>query len=112
VEVKAVAKDTGVSPRKIRPLVDMVRGRKVDEALTLLKFAPSPLAKVVAKVVKSAAANAENNFQMTPADLRIVNIVADEARSMKRYRPRARGRASPILKRSSHITVIVAEQEV
>jgi large subunit ribosomal protein L22 len=112
VEVKAVAKDTGVSPRKIRPLVDMVRGRKVDEALTLLKFAPSPLAKVVAKVVKSAAANAENNFQMTPADLRIVNIVADEARSMKRYRPRARGRANPILKRSSHITVIVAEQEV
>ena len=112
MEVKAVAKDTGVSPRKIRPLVDMVRGRKVDEALTILKFAPSPLAKVVAKVVKSAAANAENNFQMTPADLRIVNIVADEARSMKRYRPRARGRASPILKRSSHITVIVAEQEV
>jgi large subunit ribosomal protein L22 len=112
MEVKAVAKDTGVSPRKIRPLVDMVRGRKVDEALTLLKFAPSPLAKVVAKVVKSAAANAENNFQITPADLRIVNIVADEARSMKRYRPRARGRASPILKRSSHITVIVAEQEV
>jgi large subunit ribosomal protein L22 len=112
MEVKAVAKDTGVSPRKIRPLVDMVRGKKVDEALTVLKFTPSPLAKVVAKVVKSAAANAENNFQMTPADLKIVNIVADEARSMKRYRPRARGRASPILKRSSHITVIVAEQEV
>jgi len=112
MEVKAVAKDTGISPRKIRPLVDMVRGRKVDEALTVLKFAPSPLAKVVAKVVKSAAANAENNFQMTPADLKIVNIVADEARSMKRHRPRARGRAGPILKRSSHITVVVAEQEV
>jgi len=112
MEVKAVAKDTGVSPRKIRLLVDMVRGKKVDEALNILKFAPSPLARVVAKVVKSAAANAENNFQMTPADLRIVNIVADEARSMKRYRPRARGRTSPILKRSSHITVIVAEQEV
>jgi len=112
MEVKAVAKDTGVSPRKIRPLVDMVRGKRVDEALNVLKFTPSPLAKAVAKVVKSAAANAENNFQMTPSDLRIVNIVADEARSMKRYRPRARGRASPILKRSSHITVIVAEQEV
>jgi large subunit ribosomal protein L22 len=67
---------------------------------------------VVAKVVKSAAANAENNFQMTPSDLRIVNILADEARSMKRFRPRARGRASRIIKRSSHITVIVAEQEV
>lgn len=112
MEVKAIAKDTGVSAYKIRPLVDMVRGKKVDEALTILKFAPSPLARVVAKVVKSAAANAENNFQMTPSDLKIVSIVADEARSMKRYRPRARGRASPILKRSSHITVIVAEQEV
>ena len=109
MEVKAIAKDTGVSAQKIRPLVDMVRGRKVDEALNLLKFAPSPLARVVAKVVKSAAANAENNFQMTPSDLRIVNILADEARSMKRFRPRARGRAGRILKRSSHITVIVAE---
>ncbi len=109
MEVKAIAKDTGISAQKIRPLVDMVRGRKVDEALNLLKFAPSPLARVVAKVVKSAAANAENNFQMTPSDLRIVNILADEARSMKRFRPRARGRASRIIKRSSHITVIVAE---
>lgn len=112
MEVRAVTKDTGISPHKIRPLVDMVRGRKVDEALTMLKFAASPLARVVAKVVKSAAANAENNFQMAPADLKIVNIVADGAPSMKRYRPRARGRASHILKRSSHITVIVAEQEV
>jgi len=111
VEVKAVAKDTGISPRKVRPLVDMVRGKKVDEALTLLRFTPTPTARVVAKVVKSAAANAENNFQMTPSDLRVVNIFTDEARTLKRYRPRARGRANPILKRSSHITVIVAEQE-
>ena len=111
MEVRAVAKDTGISPRKVRPLVDMVRGKRVDEALTLLKFAPTPTARVVAKVVKSAAANAENNFQMTPSDLRIIGIFADEARTLKRYRPRARGRASHILKRSSHITVIVAEQE-
>ena len=76
MEVKARAKDTGVSAQMIRPLVDMVRGRKVDESLNLLKFAPSPLAMVVAKVVKSSAANAENNFQMTPSDLRIVNILA------------------------------------
>jgi len=112
MEVKAVAKDTGISAQKIRPMVDMVRGKKVDDALNMLKFTPSPLARVVAKVVKSAAANAENNFQMTPADLKIVNIYADEARSLKRYRPRARGRASHILKRSSHITVIVDEQGV
>ena len=112
MEVKAVAKDTGISAQKIRPMVDMVRGKKVDDALNMLKFTPSPLARVIAKVVKSAAANAENNFQMTPADLKIVNIYADEARSLKRYRPRARGRASHILKRSSHITVIVDEQGV
>ena len=111
MEVKAVAKDTGISPRKVRPLVDMVRGKRVDEALTLLQFAPSPVARMVSKTVKSAAANAENNFQMTPPDLRIVSIFVDEARTLKRFRARARGRANHILKRSSHITVIVAEQE-
>ena len=111
MEVRAIAKDTGISPRKVRPLVDMVRGKKVDEALTMLQVRPTPTARVVAKVVKSAAANAENNFQMSPADLKIVSIFADEARTMKRFRARARGRASPILKRSSHITVIVAEEE-
>ncbi len=111
MEVRAVAKDTGISPRKVRPLVDMVRGKKVDEALTLLRFAPTPTARVVAKVVKSAAANAENNFQMSPSDLKIINIFTDEARTLKRFRPRARGRANTILKHSSHITVIVAEQE-
>lgn len=111
MEVKAVAKDTGVSPRKVRPLVDMVRGKKVDEALIMLRFTATPTAKVVAKVIKSAAANAENNFQMMPSDLEIVNIFADEARTLKRYRPRARGRVSHILKRSSHITAIVAERE-
>jgi large subunit ribosomal protein L22 len=66
---------------------------------------------MIAKVVKSAAANAENNFQMTPADLKIVKIYADEAPTAKRFQPRARGRADRILKRSSHITVVVAEQE-
>ncbi len=111
MEVRATAKDTGISPRKVRPLVDMVRGKRVDEALVVLRFTPSPLARVVAKVVKAAAANAENNFQMTPSELRITNIFADEARTVKRFRPRARGRAGRILKRSSHITVIVAEQE-
>ncbi|MFC1860297.1 50S ribosomal protein L22 [Chloroflexota bacterium] len=111
MEVKAVAKDTGISPRKVRPLVDMVRGKKVDEALNILRFTPTPTAQVVAKVVKSAAANAENNFQMTPADLRIVKVFADGARSLKRFRPRARGRVGHIIKRSSHITVIVDEVE-
>ncbi len=111
MEVKAVAKDTGVSPRKVRPLVDMVRGKGVDEALTMLRFTSSPTARIVAKVIKSAAANAENVFQMSTSDLKVIRMFADEAPTLKRYRPRARGRASPILKRSSHITVFVAEQE-
>ena len=111
MEVKAVAKNTGISSAKIRPLMDMVRGKRVEEALNMLNFSPSPLAKTVAKVVKSAAANAENNFQMTPSELKIVTIMADDAPSMKRFRPRARGRADRITKRSSHITVIVEEQE-
>jgi large subunit ribosomal protein L22 len=89
----------------------MVRGKKVDEALTMLQFTPTPTARVVAKVVKSAASNAENNYQMEPADLRIVNIFTGDARTLKRFRPRARGRANRILKRSSHITVVVSEEE-
>src|SRR5512135_1959510 len=109
MEVKAISKDTGISPRKMRLLVDMVKGLKVEEALNVLRFAPTPNARIVAKTIKSAAANAENNFQMTPADLKIVRITADEARMLKRFRARARGRANQILKRSSHITVVVSE---
>jgi len=111
MEVMAVAKDIGISPRKVRTVIDLVRGKKIDEALALLKFAPTPTARAVAKVVKSAVANAENNFQLSPSELKIVKIFADEARTLKRYRPGARGRVNPILKRSSHITVIVAEEE-
>lgn len=111
MEVRAVSKNTGVPPRKVRLLVDMVRGKKVDEALTMLRFTPSPAAKIVAKVIKSAAANAGDAYQMLSSDLKIVTIFADEAPTMKRFRPRSRGRASHILKRSSHITVAVAEQE-
>ncbi len=111
MKVRAVAKDVGISPQKVRLAVDMVRGRKVDEALDILRYVPTPTAKAVAKVIKSAAANAENNFQMTPAVLRITEIYADKGHTLKRYRPQSRGRASPILKRSSRITVCVAESE-
>ncbi len=72
MEVKARAKDTGISPRKVRLLVNMVRGKKVDEALTILRFTPTPTARIVAKVVKSAAANAENNFQIRRGHLKII----------------------------------------
>ena len=111
MEVRAVTKDTGIAPRKVRLLLDMIRGKKVDEALTMLRFTKTPSARVVAKTVKSAVANAENNFQMSPADLKIVKIFADEAPTLKRYRARSRGQASHILKRSSHITIIISEQE-
>jgi large subunit ribosomal protein L22 len=112
MQVKAVSKNTGVSPSKVRLYIDLVRGKKVAEALAILKFAPSPTAMHVAKTVKSAAASAENNYQLEPADLKIVKIFADGAPMMKRHKPRSRGRVSPILKRSSNITVVVADQEV
>jgi large subunit ribosomal protein L22 len=111
MQVRAYTKDTGISARKVRPLIDMVRGKTVDEALTLLKFAPSPNARLVAKTVKSAAASAENNYQLTPSDLKIISIYANEAPRMKRFHPRSRGRISPIRKESSHITVIIADEE-
>jgi large subunit ribosomal protein L22 len=111
MEVRAVSKNTGITPRKVRLLVDMVRGKKVEEALAMLRFAPSPSARVVAKTIKSAASNAESAYQMSPSELRIVEIYADEAPTLKRYRPRSRGRVSPVLKRSSHITVVVSEGE-
>ena len=109
MEVRAVAKDTGVSPKKVQPIIDMVRGRNVDEALTILEFTPTPIARLVARTIKSAAANADNNFQMERANLKIAGIFADKARTLKRHRPQPRGRAHSILKRSSHITVIVNE---
>jgi large subunit ribosomal protein L22 len=111
MEVKAISKNIGTSPRKLRLMADLVRGKKVDQALTILKFLPSPSAQSVAKAVKSAAANAENNYEMTPSDLKIAKILIDEGRTMKRFRAGPRGRVKPILKRSSHITVIVKEEE-
>lgn len=111
MEVRAIQKNTGVPASKVRPLADLIRGKGVEKALTLLKFIPTPKAKLVARVVQSAAANAENNFQMDPADLKVVKIYVDEATSLRRFRPRSRGRVSPVRKRSSHITVVVAEQE-
>ncbi len=98
-----------MSPERARRIIDTVRGKKVDEALAILKFTPSPSARTLSRVVKSAAANAENNFQMAPSDLRIVKAYVDEGLRLKRIRFKARGRVSPIIKRLSHITVVVEE---
>lgn len=111
MRVGASAKDVGLSPRKVKLVADMVRGKKVEDALNILKFTPTPAAKAIAKTIKSATANAENNYQLDPAELRVVYIVADEGRTLKRYRPQSRGRFSPLLKRATHIKVFVSEEE-
>ena len=111
MKVKVVAKDIGISPQKVRLVINMVRGKKVNEALTVLNFVPKPAALALSKVIKSATANAENNFQMSPADLKIVDVFADKGHTLKRFKPKSRGRISPILKRSSHITVFVEEEK-
>jgi large subunit ribosomal protein L22 len=111
MEVKSVTKNTGVSPRKMRLVVDLVRGKSVEEALNILKFTPSPHAVIISKVIKSAVADAETAHNLSAANLKIVKISADEAMTLKRFKARSRHRVSPILKRSSHITVVVGEQE-
>jgi len=110
VEVVATARQMRVSPRKVRLVLDTVRGKNAEEALTILSFLPTPTARTVAKVVKSAVANAENNYQMTPSQLRIVRAFANEGQVLKRYRAGARGRVNPIRRRYSHITVVVEEE--
>ena len=109
MEIRSTAKSVRVSPQKARLLVDVVRGKRVAEALAGLNFMTSPTSRIVARIVKSAAANAENNYQMAPSDLRIVKAFVNEGPRMKRMRFKGRGRVNPILKRSSHITVMVEE---
>jgi len=109
--ISATAKNTGISVKKLLPIVDMVRGKNVEEALDALEFMPSPAAAKVANVVKSAASNAENEIFARPSDLVISEIYANQGPSLKRFRARARGRASRIIKRSSHVTVVVDEIE-
>ncbi len=109
-EVRAVTKYVRMSPQKVRLVVDLVRGRGVNEALTILRFTPKAAAKVVAKTIASAAANAEENYGLTVDDLYVSAIMADEGPTLKRGRAGARGRYKPILKRSSHITVVLSEK--
>ena len=111
MEVKSVAKNTGISAQKMRRLVNMVRGKDVEEALDILKFAPSPNAGIVSKVIKAAVADAEINYQMAAANMKVLKIYADEAQTLKRFRASARRRVVHVHRRSSHITVVVGEQE-
>ena len=111
MEVLAKTKNVGVSPKKLKWIVDTVRGKRVDEAMVTLKFLPSPAAREVLKVVKSAAANAENNFHMDTASLKILRISADKGMTLRRADPKPRGRAGEVNKRYSYITVVVTEEE-
>ena len=104
---RATAKFVRVTPMKARRVVDLVRGRSVEDALSILKFAPQAASEPVAKVVASAAANAENNLGLDPSTLVISTAFVDEGATLKRFQPRAQGRAFRIRKRTSHITIEV-----
>jgi large subunit ribosomal protein L22 len=103
----AVARFVRVSPRKARRVIDLVRGKSVTDALDILRWAPQAASEPVAKVIASAAANAQNNNGLDPATLVVATVYADEGPTAKRIRPRAQGRAFRIRRRTSHITVIV-----
>ncbi len=107
MQAKAITRGVRISATKVRPVMDLVRGKPVDRALAILAYMPQKAAKEIARTIKSAAANAENNFEMAPADLVVKTIFADEGPTMKRFMPRARGRADRIHRRTTHITVVV-----
>ena len=108
---RATARFVRVTPMKARRVIDLVRGKSVDDALAILKYAPQAASEPVYKVVASAAANAENNYGLDRRSLVISEAYADEGPTMRRFRPRAQGRAFHIRKRTSHITVVVESQK-
>ena len=111
MEAKATAKYVRMSPSKLKPVTDLVRGKDLNEALTILKFTSGKGAELVEKVVQSAAANAENNHDMNPDELYVAEIYANQGPTRKRFRAGAQGRASMILKRTSHIAVTLRSRE-
>lgn len=110
MEAKAIAKHIRIAPRKIRIVVDLIRGKNVGEAFAILKFTPKIGADVVEKVLRSAVANAEHNFDMNVDELYVSDVFVDQGPTMKRIHPRSRGQAFKILKRSSHVTLVVKEK--
>ncbi len=109
MEVRAITKYVRISPRKVRLVTELIKGQPVEQALTTLKFMPKKAGRLVSKTLQSAVANAEQNPNIDIDTLYIKRIFVDEGPSMKRWRARAMGRATRILKRSSHITVILDE---
>lgn len=111
MQAKAVAKQVRIAARKVRLVVDLIRGKQVGEAIAILRHTPKGASPVVEKVLNSAIANAEHNYEMDVNNLVISEAFVDEGVTLKRFRPRAMGRASRINKRSSHITIVVSEKK-
>ena len=112
MEARAVLKQIGVPATKVRQLIDLIRGKPVEEALTILRFSPRPVAKLVEKTLRSAISNGINQDEENPVDaedLVVTRVYADEGRDLKRIRPRARGAADRIKKRHCHLTVVVGD---
>src|SRR6266516_5344968 len=110
IEVRAVARNIRISPQKVRLVLKVIVGKPVGEAEAILRYLPHKAAGPMAKLLKSAVANADNNFELDPADLVVSGVSADGGTMLKRWRPRARGRVNRILKRASHITLAVREK--
>ena len=110
METRAVAKYIRITPRKVRIVLYLIRGKNVAEAFAILKFTPKAGADVVEKVLRSAVANAENNFDMDADKLFVKTAYADQGPTLKRIHPRSRGQAFKILKRTSHVTIVVDEK--
>jgi large subunit ribosomal protein L22 len=110
MEAKAIARYIRIAPRKVRLVVDLIRGKQVGEAIAILKHTPKAASPVIEKVLMSAVANAEHNLNLDSNDLVISKVFVDEGPTLKRFRPRAMGRASRINKRTSHITLVVTEK--
>ncbi len=111
MQAKAIAKTVRIAPRKVRLVIDLIRGKDVGEAIAVLKHTQRGASPEIEKVLNSAIANAEHNYEMNPEDLYISEAYVNEGVTLKRFRPRAQGRASQINKRTSHITVVVSEKK-
>ncbi|GEN56926.1 50S ribosomal protein L22 [Halolactibacillus alkaliphilus] len=111
MQAKAVAKTVRIAPRKVRLVIDLIRGKNVGEAIAILKNTQRGASPVVEKVLNSAIANAEHNYDMNVENLYVSEAFVNEGVTLKRFRPRAQGRASAINKRTSHITVVVSEKK-
>lgn len=110
MEAKAIAKYVRISSMKVGVVLDLIRGKNVNEAFAILKYTPKDAAEVISKVLKSAVANAENNLNLEVSNLYVAEAYACAGPTLKRFRPHAQGRAFRIKKRTSHITLVVKER--